>query len=201
MIKDIKNIAIIVLIIGIIVLGIFLLQKPKEEIVEVEIPVEIEIPVPEVKKEFDTIYLPSPIKVNPANKDLLKKYNEAQDSIAKLNLYVEAVKEREYDTIYSDTVQSIKVYSKVQGKLLKQQLSYNIYPDTIQIDTAVKTNIKLPVKNKVFILGEVGQDITNIQSISPVFKGSLVLKNKKDNILSLGIDSNKNIFIGFGFKL
>lgn len=118
----------------IVVLMIMLIQKPKEVVRTVEIPAKENSfthhnPQPVVK--WDTIYKDRIVekvvpKENPVNKELLRKYQEAQDSITKLNLYRDAITTRVYEETYEDSVQTITVLSEVTGTLEKQSLSYTI---------------------------------------------------------------------------
>lgn len=198
--NKLKNIYIIVSIIFITLLLIFLLKKPKDpEVITVEVPVRIEIPIPAKEGKSDTIYLPSPIRENPINKDLEKRLKEAKDSLSLIKIVKEELKERDYKQKFDDLVQTITVSTKVQGRLLNQSLEYFVKADTITVDTIVPVNIEVPTKIKVFGLLEAGNSI-DISKIDPVVKGSVIFKNKTDKLLSVGFDSNKNVWIGYGFK-
>lgn len=188
MIDKLKNIGIIILTIGIIWLVFF-----NKETSTIEVPVIIEVPIPGIQNTFDPIELPIPKTEKP--RLILEKDFVKADSITKDSLYKDAVKERFYSEIFKDSTQSITVNTKVQGKLLKQQISYDIFSRTIQLDTIIE--IPTPNKLKVFGLVELGSSTINIE---PVVKSSVLFKTKTDKIISLSVDTQKNAYIGYGFK-
>ena len=189
-----KNILIVIASIIIIILVIFLFKKQDPEVIKV--PVKITIPIPVKIGYSDTIFKPSPIKENPINKDLVKKFKEAED---KLSLYEEAIKEREYNLSFDDSVQTINVYTKVQGKLLSQASNYITKPYTVDIDTV----LNVPVKNKIKVFAGVSVSVPFLEDSynKPTFQANLLIKNKKDNIILIGFDSKKYIHAGYNIKL
>lgn len=190
-----KNILIGILIISIIILGVFLFKKEKPEVIKV--PVTIEVPIPGMQNTFPPVVMPKPKKVKP-RPDLVDDFINS-NSITRDSLYCDAVTERFYDINYKDSIQEVNVKTNVQGKLLNQVVDYKIYPSSITLDTVI--TISTPKVNKAFLMMEIGQDITNINNISPVGKAGIIIKNKKDNLLSASIDTKTNLFIGIGFKL
>lgn len=160
------------------------------------------VDIPSKIGTFPSINTPLPIakKIpNPINNKLLKDYIKLNDSLKKLELYVDAITERDYKEIYEDSIQKIDVSTTVQGKLLKQSLNYFIKPSTI---TTTETTIIKPYSptNKILIGGELRlppkTDIYN-----PVAKVNLMFQNKKDNIISLSFDSDNQVWIGYTIKL
>ncbi|AGO48965.1 hypothetical protein N356_gp073 [Cellulophaga phage phi14:2] len=184
----------IILVISIIlnlVLGYLLLQ-PKQ-VKYIDVPLLIEVPVPGKTGSFPPIELPKP-KLETPRSDKVIEYVKA-DSIVKDSLYKDAITERDYELKFKDSVQEVTVKSKVQGKLLSQSLEYEIYPSTVTLDTTIQ--VQVPNKNKLYGTMEVG---TSIQTFKPIFKAGILLKNKKDNIYSIGFDSEKTVWIGGSIK-
>lgn len=180
---------ILICIIGI--MTYFLLQKPEEKIVK--IPVTIEVPIPGKIGTFPPIELPKPKKEKP--RPILDIPDKDKDSILQ-----DALTERDYEEIFKDSVQEVTVKSKVQGKLLKQEVNYNIYPSTIKVDTIIEYKLPSP-KIKVYAGITGGINLTpenNNISIGP----NIAIQNKKDNIINLNYDiTQKRINVGYLFKL
>lgn len=184
-----KNILIGILILVISGLTYFLLQKPENKIVK--IPVTIEVPIPGKTNTFPPVELPIPKKEKPRPIDNIP--DQDKDSILQ-----DALTERDYEEIFKDSIQEVTVKSKVQGKLLKQEVGYNIYPSTIKVDTIIEYKIP-PSKIKLYGGIETGIQ-TDFNNINPVFQGSILLQNRKDNIIKLGFDTNNRVNIGYYFK-
>lgn len=186
--------------IGLIILGIllifFIFKKPEDNIIRV--PVVMEIPIPGISNQFPPLEFPVPKSVKPKPK-LVEEFIKS-DSINKDSLYADSIKERIYEEIFNDTIQDITVISKVQGKLLKQEVRYNIYPRMVQIDTFVNYNINNNKKIELYGQIEMGMDINNIFTNTPIIKPSLLIKNKKDNIISISYDSQNKAWLGYAFK-
>lgn len=193
MINKIKNIGIIILIILVIFLG-FKIFNLKKEIIKV--PVLIEIPVAGKLGIFKSIKFPIPKKEKLRTK--LEKNFQKSDTIIKDSLYRNAITERFYEEIFEDSIQKTTVRSKVQGKLLEQELDYFIKPDTIQIDTVI--DYKLPSLNRLKIL--TGLQINANQQLKVGIQPNLFIQDKKNNLYHIGYDIvNKNYSIGIAIKL
>lgn len=181
-----------------------------KEIVEVKIPskenaIKIENPVPEVRVDTvevevfvngKTIVKEKIVEVeNPVNLDLLKRYEKAIDSIGKKEIFVDLAKERTYIENLEDSIQVIKVESNVVGLLKSQSISYKTKEKVIQVKGSEK-------RNKVYasVYYPNIQNLFDGNNFAPTMGLKLDLANKK-NIYSLGVDSNKNVFVGFGIKL
>lgn len=195
--KNIKEIIIAVAVLFIVYL-VYDKFTAKPELVEV--PIRIEVPVPAIQGEIKPEIIEKPIYVeveNPVNIKLLKEYNEAKDSIVKLNLYKNAITNRTYSQKFEDSIQQVTVNSKVQGKLLEQDISYFIKPRSLIVDRTVE----VPIENKLKVFGgvELGLPISQ-DEVTPIVKGSFYIKGKKDNLVILGIDTQKTIWTGFAFK-
>jgi len=178
-------------------------ETPEPEIIIKDRIVE----VPGKDGKLDTIYLPKPINIkNPINTELLSKYNSLKDTVAKLELFKTVIEERDYNEVYEDNIQKITIYTKVQGKLLKQAPKYEIKPSTIVIKDTTTINYNKPPTNKLLIGLETGLPLDiftkkEIGIINPVVKGSIYFQNKKSNIITAGFDSNKTIWAGYIIKL
>lgn len=163
--------------------------------------------VPGKDGKLDTIYLPKPISViNPVNTELLVKYNSLKDTVAKLELFKDVIKEREYSEVYEDSVQKISIYTKVQGKLLKQAPKYEIKPYTIKVKDTTIINYNIPSTNKILVGLETGLPLTlftqkEVIDFKPVVKGNVYFQNKKSNVITVGFDTNKTIWAGYLIKL
>lgn len=187
----------IVLNVVLLIFIIFLFKTPKPSKPEVIIETHT-ITIPGKDGRIDTIYQPKPYNVvNPINSELLKQYNTLKDSVKKLEMYKDAVAERDYNEPYEDNIQKITVYTKTQGKLLQQSLKYEIKPYNIAIKDTTIINYNKPSTNKILIGIEGGLHKVN----NPILKGSIYLQNKKDNIISLGYDNNKTVWVGYVIKL
>jgi len=187
----------IVLNIVLLIFVIFLFKSPKP--IKPEVIIETHtITIPGKDGRIDTIYQPKPYKVvNPINSELLKQYTALKDSVKKLEMYSDAIAEREYNEFYEDSNVKIDIYTKIQGKLLKQAPKYFIKPITVSFTDTTTINYNKPPTNK--LLG--GIELGLPQFGNPSIKGSIYLQNKKDNIISLGYDTNKTIWIGYIIKL
>ena len=112
------------------------------------------ITIPGKDGKLDTIYEPKYIsKANPINTELLKKYTalKLKDSIVKDSMFIEAITERDYNETYEDNSISISIYTKVQGKLLKQAPKYEIKPYDIIIKDTTIINYNKPPTNKLLV--------------------------------------------------
>lgn len=178
-------------------------ETPEPEIIIQDRVIEI----PGKDGKLDTVYLPTPISiVNPVNTELLSKYNSLKDTVAKLELFKTVIAEREYNEVYEDSIQKITIYTKVQGKLLKQAPKYQIKPSTITIKDTTIINYNKPPTNKLLLGIETGLPLNNFTKketidFNPVIKGSVYFQNKRSNIITIGFDSNETIWAGYIFKL
>jgi hypothetical protein len=179
--------------------------KPKHE-TKTKIPVTTKITTPEIKHTSDTIYITDTIYQDRIkyiaegyDEDLISKYVRLQDSIKKLQMYVKAVEKKTYTTTFSDSTQNITVNSSVRGELLKQNISYEIFPQEYTSDTLIdhveKNKIKLFGRGSVGIPIRAGPDDYHL-----TVKTDLILKNRRDQLISVGIDTDLRVWLGFGVK-
>lgn len=182
------------LLLNIVLVGaiFFLLRKPDQDPIIKIVTKTITIPGKDGK--LDTIYMPQPHYVtNPVNSKLVEEYDALKDSLGKKQAYIDAITQREYNEVYEDSLVKIDVYTKVQGKMLKQAPKYYVKPITVTYTDTIK--IPAPkLRNKLLGGVEYG---TDIKFSNPVFKGNILLQNKKDNILSVSYDTDKRIWIGY----
>lgn len=173
----------------------------------------IVVPIPEVIIKSDTIYVPSPVdrdkdnpkkeyvykykdsivKIpNPINQDLLDKYNQAQDSLSKMKMYIEAIQIREYVTTYENEYYKMNIYSEVQGYMLKEAPEVTIKARSIDID------ISKFKKYKLLYGGKIEYNIGTLDNRNPFnveILGGIKLKNDDVILGSFGVDKS----IGAGY--
>lgn len=140
---------------------------------------------PEIKTEVRII-----------NKDLLKEYIAKQDSASKTEIFKEAITEREYNLNFKDSLVNIDVYAKTEGVLLEIKPSYTIYPSKVITKDKI---ITLPSKPKNSILAGVEASLPT--DVYPYIKTSIYFQNKKSNIITIGVDTNRSIWFGYIVKL
>jgi len=193
------SIAANILLVGAIIFLYVGTPTPKPEIIIKDRIIE----VPGKDGKLDTVWLPKPYAVmNPLNKKLITK----KDTIEVLNAFTELNKEREYNEVYEDSSVKIDIYTKVQGKLLKQAPKYTVKPYTIHIKDTIEINYNKPPTNKLLVGLETGLPLTlftkkDVIDIKPVVKGSVYFQNKKSNVITVGFDTNKTIWAGYLIKL
>jgi len=187
------------IILGIVIYFLFSGNEP-EEIIVIK---DHYIDVPAVSGESDTIKKPEPYKVkNSLNNELLIKYNEAKSKIERLELYKESIVEREYKEVFKDSVQEIEIFTRVQqGRVLEQAISYKIDPYLLRVRDTLRISPKDFLRNKFLGGIELGMPLEpQIDMPNIIAKGTIYFQNKKDNILSLGIDTRKTIWAGYIIK-
>lgn len=175
----------------------------KKEIEYIEVPVEIELEIPIIEKEFDTIYLPSPIKEKKPQIDstYYKEYIKLKDSITRDSIFKKAITIREYKPRFEDDSIIIDVYTKTRGTLLESQITYKTKPRNIVLDTTLL--IKVPRRSKLYVGGSIYLDTDEKAVASPGIGPEMSFLNKKQTkIISFGYDAvNKKGRIGVVFKL
>lgn len=177
---------------------IFLLDKPIQQD-PVYVVEEKMLVIPQKDGAFELLTPSTPVihKSPTINKKLLADYRSLRDSIAKEKAYEEAITENEYRETYEDSIVKIDVYTKVRGKLLKQAPSYIVKPTTVKHIDTTSVNLYEPTIN--FYGGvEAGFPIGVGETTA---KGTLYFQNKKQNIISLGIDTKGHIWGGYIIKL
>lgn len=187
------------IITGLLVIILFF---PRENTVTeiVEVPVKIEVPIPGKEGTSDTIYLPSPVKFvnNPVNDSLVEAYKKSNDSIQKLNLFIDAIKMREYVNIFTDSTQSVTVNTTTRGSIVSQHITYDIYPSTINIDTSVTYSPKY--RSSIYLNGELGLPLLSNEIANPNVKLGVILQYKK-RLYNISLDTQGYVYGGVGIKL
>lgn len=203
--KSAKNLTIIILILLLAGVSYFLLLKPRgKEIVRV--PVTVRVKTPQIEKVTDTVIVVDTIyndriiyRENAPDKELAQKYQQSQDTVEKLNMYLSAITERIYDVEFTDSIQNIKVHSSIRGELLKQSLSYTVYPQEVVLDTVL--DVEVPKRIQLYGLIEAGAALRpEPENRLIIVKGGVIFKNKRDQLITLSIDSQVRGWVGFGFK-
>src|SRR5690625_2127804 len=160
----------------------------------------IEIPAEEgefeTRTEFVYVEVPDTVYVdrwrevevpteNPVNQDLVDQYQNATDSIARLNLYIDAIQERQFRETFEDDYLRATASGLVRGELLGLSLDYTIKPRTIE---APQTRFRL--------LG--GFSIGNNTELSGFrWKASMGLPHDHENVFTLGQCATENISLGY----
>jgi hypothetical protein len=148
------------------------------------------IKIPEIKNHFDTITILKPFKQFKIDSAYKNRYLMAKDSLERLNLYLSAITVKEYNQNFTDSTQSIDVWTKSRGELLAQTLKYKIFErQIINIDT-----IKLPKSRRTIHLGF--ETSTKLD-----LKASLLYTDRKKTIYSVGINPEKTVFVGISIPL
>jgi hypothetical protein len=183
---NLKHLATLYIIIGLLIFSIFLQRSCNN------------------KQPFDdTIFKPSEIKTKVVTKyknikgeDVLipgkidtveiKVFENANDS-TQFNMFTNATKIRSYKNDFSDNDADISIYTETKGELLK------IVP-TVHIKQVKKVETK-------FALYVGGGISNNLQFNNFAVQAKIGLQNKKGDILSIGYDTQQNINVGYSFRI
>lgn len=214
----VRDILIIILVLLIFGVASFLMLQPKEK-QTMSVPVKIELILPEVTGVSDTVYLDSIVykdrvvyKEHKPDKELLAAYLNAKDSISKLNLHLDAITERNYSISYTDSVQTVNVHSRLRGHLLSQSIDYTIPERTATVDTTLNIPVEkhiefyglakigipfYPLQQRVNVNGD---DVWIPSNSGLAGSATLIMKNKRDDLFSISIDTELRGYIGYGVK-
>lgn len=191
--------------IAVVLMGLYIAVFERKADESVIVPpvsggVVIDNPTPINEVVHDTVtkdsivYRPKIVQVqNPTNTELIARFKAAQaenDSLRELLMYKSAVKNREYLEQLNDSNVVISVRSYVQGKLLRQGISYV----TKEKKIAVRQNKQ---HLSVYAGGGLGSDGKRLDAIG----GVSVVDNKKGRIYSLDFATDKSIMVTTKFKL
>jgi hypothetical protein len=189
-------------LIAAIVLAGLLLKQCNVEPEYIEVPINIEVEVPVVEVQFDTVYLPTPIKRGKKQIDstYIKKWEELKnDSIAKDSLFRKAIEINDYrETVEDDTI-TINLGMKVRGELLQYNVDYKTKPRTISLDTVLKVEIP---KNPLLYFGADAIIPNNNPSLTPsIAPGILFISKNHKHAYKINYDvMNKGITVGAYWK-
>jgi hypothetical protein len=149
------------------------------------------------------IYLPNQEKPVTVDADLKDKYEKAKDSLDQLNLYLDAIRIRDYNKTFVDN-DTIKISGtgRVRGQLLDYQLDWKIKESAFTYKPKVVTQFpKFSIKGELeFGLPNLLQPV-GVNSPDLIAKANLRFLNRKGNSLSIGVDTEKRIWIGGGFTI
>jgi len=120
--------------------------------------------------------------------DNLKIYKKASDSLQRENLYLKSIEPKFFTSHTTDENLDLTLTGYVSGTLHKITPTYTIKKKTIEI----------PKKNAFFVGGQIGQ---TKEFNNALFEANLMLKNKKDNIISVGYDTDKRFKLGYFHKI
>lgn len=185
---------------GALVGGLIMYFLLKEETQVVDVPVSIDVTTPEIVKQTDTVYLPKPVYEFIEGESIIDstyydKYTQLKDSLAKEELFKEAIAIKTYKEVIEDDTLKIDLYAKTRGTLLEYQVDYKIKPFTFTVDTTL--SIPVPKKTKFFFGGEVGLPANNVIDMKPTIKPGVLMVNKKDSrVYKLGYDFVNKSFEG-----
>jgi len=204
---SIKHLATLYIVIGLLIFSLFLQNscynnKFKDKInTTIHIPAKdgvfVKIKPHEIK--YDTIikdtiiYKDKKIIIDNTDKEIVKNYLLAKDSIEKLNILLSAVKIRRYQEKFDDNNLSITIDTETTGTLNWIKPSYIIKEQSITV----------PVINKetIFAIYAGGGLYNNRQLNNPGIKLDLGIQLKKGDIIEGSYDLNKNIYLSYKKQL
>jgi len=120
--------------------------------------------------------------------DNLRIYKQASDSLQRENLYLKSIEPKFFTSHTTDENLDLTLTGYVSGTLHKITPTYTIKKKTIEI----------PKKNAFFVGGQIGH---NKEFNSALFEANFLLKNKKDNIISIGYDTDNRFKLGYFHKI
>lgn len=134
------------------------------------------------------------IVVDEEYKNKYEKAIKENDSLEAMNLFLKSIEINEYTKVLTDN-DTIKItaYAKTRGTLLKYGVDYTIKSDTISY---IPETINKRPKLTVLVGGEAiipaGGPTGN-----PALKFDIGFQNQKGHIISGGVDTQRNIYIGY----
>jgi hypothetical protein len=149
-------------------------------------------PVPVTKEQPGKHPKPEIIREQVIDSTYYFAYIALQDSIARQKMFEDAITIRQYFETFEDETQKIDVYTDVRGSMLRQKVDFTIFEAQMDVE------VEIPQFNELFLYG--GGKYSFVDK-SMGFEAKLILKNKKNNLLSIGIDSDGMVSGGYGFRL
>ena len=154
---------------------------------------KIDSPIAIVKGviKHDTIYYKGKtiITENPINKKLVDAYTSQNDSLKRLQLYVDSIEEREQTQTFDNKDIKVDVWTKVRGTLLDQKIFYKVKSQEIKVE--------VPKKETVFAIYAGGGISDNALLNNFSAQAEIGLQLKSGDIISAGYDTQKNISIKY----
>lgn len=136
------------------------------------------------------------ITENPVNKKLVEDYIKAQkenDSLKALNLYLNAIGEKNETRVFDNKDLNLKVITKTRGEILEMKVDYTRKPFNEIVPVVQK-------ETKFALYAGASLDYTSeINKLTP--KAIIGLQNRKGDILSVGVGTDKSIQLGYSFRL
>src|SRR5690554_495254 len=176
-----------------VILGFFLFKECNRENKPETIIKEVSVKVPEIKKQFDTVFVDRPVRIVEVDTIYLKEYVNASDE-EKEALFIDAVTVRDYYHTFEDENQAINVSSQVRGHLLTQSVDYTIFERKV----TTKDTFDLPMpQRKLYFLPEIG---SNIRFDGIKVKAGLIYQDRKEHLYKLSYDSEGVFWLGYGIK-
>ncbi len=171
--------------IGLMILSVLLYRQCTLDPIKPEIIIKEKIiKVPEIVNHFDTVTIFKPFKRIVIDSTYKDKYLSAKDSVERLELYLKAITVKEFNQNFTDTFQSIDVYTKTRGDLLAQTVRYKAFEREI----IYKDTIIYPKPRRMLSVGIEGNNNLN-------FKAGFLYTDRKKTIYSLGVNIDKNLYL------
>ena len=182
---------------AILVLAVLFLRK-ETEIVEVTLPVRtntkvITNPLP-INEGNKTLLITNfkTIKVrNPVNDTLVKRYLAQRDSLSRLNTFIDAVRLRDYVELLDDSLQTIKVESRVNGYLREQIITYTTKPQKVEVE--------IKDRKRLYAGAELVMPTQGLQQ-TPTLGAMINLVSQK-NVLTVGYDLRGTVKVGLTLRI
>lgn len=182
----------ITMFLGLITWSMYFEQNPQSDEVR---PVQIIIPS---QQGTSGIKIIETVKTVPVGKIIVDEqyknaYENAKDSIERLNLYLNAiqVKERIDTAVSNDTIEIIQ-WSKTRGDLLEYKVDYNIKEKIFEYKP--ETIIRRP-KLSLHLGTEFGVPTTPTSDFT--IKGTVGIGNQRGDNVLISYDSNNTIWAGY----
>tara|TARA_R110000796_G_scaffold181330_3_gene297951 strand:- start:1280 stop:1918 length:639 start_codon:yes stop_codon:yes gene_type:complete len=207
--EKIKNYSILVLAIALGVLS-YIHFQPVEDVVVItdEKTGGVEEKIDDVVR--DTIYIETivPGQAQPQRKEIVvdstykadyEKAIKDNDSLKAKNLFLESISLNTWNGNLIDN-KDIKIDGKflTRGKLLEYKVDYKIKSDTLTF----KPTIKYQHPRLTLLPGiKLGLPTDPLNNTEPVIELNVGIQNKKGNIFSVGIDSQKRFTVGYNIAL
>ena len=167
-------------------------SPPKPQIITVTVPKitgSFKPQKPQVTIDTDTLYLKNPInkKLISENEKLKQDYEKANDSIKNI-LFAKSVKLFKFASTFENDTIKIDINGVVQGEV--KEITPKYFIKQRKIDMQV-----IPKETAFRLLG--GLELGNTTKFNAfTAKANLMFQNRKGNMLSVGYDTNKRIWIG-----
>jgi len=164
--------------------GVVIIDNNNDSIYDPEI---IEVPV----------YIKGDVEIV-VDQEYKNKYDQVikeKDSISARNLYLESIQIKEYNEVAIDNdIVKVDLYAKTRGSLLAYRIDYNIKEKEFKYIPEVV--YRYPKASLVYGL-ELGLPAQQVIPQAPVIGVSLGIQNKKGSIVTLGVNSEKFVTIGY----